>query len=170
WCIRSWTATSSPYYPMDAKLGGVTVFPGTNHLMGAPNGLRHYPVPLQPIVSWASDLHFWTKAGYTLGGMHSGGLGPVWAYLGVPLSVVFAVYAWRRCRPVFWFFIVPTALLFLIQPDHWYARYTIGLAPLGAIAVAWAITATWRPAWGRVALGVATLVLAASAAFITTRR
>jgi len=169
WYIRSWIAKGSPYYPMDVKLAGVTVFPGANHLTGAPPSLAKYPSPIQPLISWASDLHFWTKHGYTLGGMNAGGLGPVWSYFGVVLSVVFAVYSWRRCRPVFWFFIVPTALLFFAQPDHWYSRYTIGIAALGAIAVAWAMTATWRPAWGRVALGAATLVLAGGAGWMATR-
>jgi hypothetical protein len=169
WYIRSWLAKGSPYYPMDVKVAGVTVFHGTNHLTGAPPSLDRYPVSIQPLVSWASDLDFWTKRGYTLGGLESGGLGPVWSYFGAVLSVVFAVYAWRRCRPVFWFFVVPTALLFLIQPDHWYSRYTIGCAALGAIAVAWAMTTAWRPAWARVALGVATLVLAGGAGWVATR-
>jgi len=169
WYIRSWLAKGSPYYPMEVKFGGVTVFQGANHLTGAPPSLAQYPAPIQPLVSWASDLHFWTKRGYTLGGMNAGGLGPVWSYFGVVLTVVFAVYSWRRCRPVFWFFVVPTAVLFAAQPDHWYSRYTIGIAALGAIAVAWAMTATWRPAWARLALGVATLLLAGGAGWLATR-
>lgn len=169
WYIRSWLAKGSPYYPMVVKVGPVTVFKGTNHLTGAPLSLRHYPAPLQPLVSWWSDIHFWSKSAYTLGGQNAGGLGPVWSYFGAVLSVVFAVYAWRRCRPVFWFFVVPTALLFLVQPDHWYSRYTIGISALGAIAVAWAMTASWRPAWARAALGVATLLLATGAGWIATR-
>lgn len=169
WYLRSWIVTGSPYHPMEVKLGGVTVFAGTNHLAGPPASLGRYPKILQPFISWASDLHFWTKPGYTLGGLTTGGLGPVWAYFGVVSVLVFAVYAWRRCRPVFWFFLVPTGLLLAAQPDNWYSRYTIGIAAGGAIAVAWAITGSWRPARLRLALGVATLFLAAAGGWIATR-
>ena len=168
WYVRSWLARAARTTDggPDRRRDRV---PGNDHLTGAPPGLRRYFAPLQPIVSWASDLHFWTKMGYTLGGLATGGLGPVWAYFGAILSVVFAVYAWRRCRPVFWFFLVPTALLFAVQPDHWYSRYTIAIAAVGAIGVAWAMTADWRPSQARLAFGVAALVLAGAGAWISSR-
>jgi 4-amino-4-deoxy-L-arabinose transferase-like glycosyltransferase len=168
WYVRSWFVTGNPFHPMDVRFLGVTVFAGRNHLTGAPPNLAHHFILLQPLISWASDLHFWTKPGYNLGEL-LGGLGPVWSYFGAILSLAFAVYAWKRCRPVFWLFLVPTALLFVIQPDHWFSRYTIGLAAAGSIAVAWAMTASWRPAWARLALGVATLVLAAGGAWVASR-
>jgi 4-amino-4-deoxy-L-arabinose transferase-like glycosyltransferase len=168
WYVRSWIATGNPFYPMDVRFLGVTVFPGRNHLTGAPPQIRRHFILLQPLVSWASDLHFWTKPAYALGGQF-GGLGPVWSYLGAILTVVFAIYAWRHCRLVFWLFLVPTALLFAIQPDHWYSRYTIGIVAAGSIAVAWAMTAVWRPAWARVTLGVVVLLLAAGGAWVASR-
>jgi hypothetical protein len=168
WYIRSWLRTGSPYYPMEVKLGGVTIFDGKNHLTGAPPHLAQYPKLLQPLISWRSDLHFWTRSGYTLGGFQLGGLGPVWSYFGVIGVVLFAIYAWRQCRPVFWFFLLPTALLFAVQPDNWYSRYTIVIAAAGAVAVAWLMTGT-RLRRTRVVLRVATLVLAAGAGFIATR-
>jgi 4-amino-4-deoxy-L-arabinose transferase-like glycosyltransferase len=168
WYLRSWIVTHNPFHPMDVRFLGVTVFAGTNHLRGAPLQIRRHFILLQPLVSWLSDIHFWTKNGYAYGG-EFGGLGPVWSYFGVVLTIVFAVYAWRRRRPVFWLFLVPTALLFAIQPDHWYSRYTIGLAAAGSIAVAWAMTASWRPAWARLALGAATVVLAAGGAWLASR-
>lgn len=168
WFVRSWIAAGSPYYPMDVRFLGATVFPGRNHLTGAPPQLREHSILLQPLLAWKSDLSFWTEDAHTLGG-RVGGLGPVWSYLGVILTLVFAVYAWRRCRRIFWFFLVPTGLLFAIQPDHWFSRYTIGLVAAGSIAVAWAMTAPWRPASVRLVLGVATLVLAAGGAGIASR-
>jgi 4-amino-4-deoxy-L-arabinose transferase-like glycosyltransferase len=168
WYVRAWIATGSPFHPMDVRFLGVTVFPGTNHLTGAPPQIGRYFILFQPLISWASDLHFWSKGHYSLGG-EFGGLGPVWSYFGAILTIVFAVHAWRRCRPVFWLFLVPTALLFAIQPDHWYSRYTMGLAAAGSIAVAWAMTAPWRPAWAQLGLAVGTLVLAAGGAWMASR-
>ncbi len=168
WYLRSWLRTGSPYYPMEVKFAGVTIFHGANHLTGAPAYLARYPKFLQPLVSWRSDLHFWTRSGYTLGGFQLGGLGPVWSYFGVIGAVLFAIYAWRRCRPLVWFFLLPVALLFALQPDHWYSRYTIELAAVGSVAVAWLMTGT-RLRRPRVVLRVATLVLAGGAGFIATR-
>jgi hypothetical protein len=168
WYVRSWFVTGNPFHPMDVRFLGVTVFAGRNHLTGAPPDLRRHFILLQPLISWANDLHFWTKPSYNLGEL-LGGLGPVWSYFGAILSLVFAVYAWKRCRPVFWLFLVPTALLFVIQPDHWFSRYTIGLAAAGSIAVAWAMTGSWRPTWARLALGLATLVLAGGGAWVASR-
>jgi hypothetical protein len=169
WYLRSWFATGNPFNPMRVRFLGTTVFAGPNNLSGPPPWLRRHFVLLQPLYSWKADLHFLGK-NYTFASQETGGLGPVWTYFGAILTIVFAVYAWKRCRPVFWFFIVPTVLLFAIQPDHWYARYTMGIAAAGSIAVAWAMTASWRPGWGQAVLGVATIVLAAGGAWSASHK
>jgi 4-amino-4-deoxy-L-arabinose transferase-like glycosyltransferase len=168
WYLHSWIVTGSPFHPMNVKLLGATVFEGTNHLGGPPPQLARHSVVLQPFFSWFSDLHFWTKAGYSYG-EEVGGLGPVWSYFGAILVIVFAVHAWRRRRVVFWYFLVPLALFFAAQPDHWLSRYTLPLAAAGSIAVAWVITAPWRPSQLRLAFAGATLALAAGGAFIASK-
>lgn len=166
WYVRSWVTTGNPFYPMNVTIPGATIFEGTNRLGGPPPELARHAVILQPLLSWYSDLHFWTRAGYSYA-EEVGGLGPVWSYLGAILVVVFAVHALQRQRQVFWFFLFPLALFFVIQPDHWLSRYTLLLAAAGSIAVAWALTGTWQPARLRVALAVVALGLAAGGALIT---
>lgn len=167
WYARSWIVTGNPFFPMNTTFLGKTVFAGTNHLNGPPPQLVHHSSVLQPLLSWISDLHFWTKGGYSYE-QRVGGLGPVWSYFGAILTVVFAVYAWQRRRLVFWFFLVPMAILFLFQPDRWWARYTMPLAGVGSVAIAWAVTASWRPARLRTALAVATLAVAAGGAVVAS--
>lgn len=168
WYLRSWISTGNPFHPMNVAVLGTTVFKGTNHLNGPPPQLVHHTFVLQTLLSWYSDIHFWTKGGYSYE-QRVGGLGPVWSYFGAILAVVFAGCAWRGRRTVFWYFLVPMAILFVLQPDRWWARYTMPLAAVGAVAVAWAITASWRPSGLRIVLGVATLILAAGGALIASR-
>ncbi len=168
WYLHSWISTGSPFHPMNVKLLGATVFEGTNHLGGPPPQLARHSVLLQPFFSWFSDLHFWTKPGYSYG-EEIGGLGPVWSYFGAILVIVFAVHAWLRRRVVFWYFLFPLALFFAIQPDHWLSRYTLPLAAAGSIAVAWAITGSWRPSRLRFALAATALALAAGGALVASK-
>jgi len=168
WYVRSWIVTGNPFFPMNTTFLGRTVFAGTNHLNGPPPQLVHDSVVMQTLLSWWSDVHFWTKGGYSYE-QRVGGLGPVWSYFGAILTVVFAWYTWKRRRLVLWFFLVPMAILFVFQPDRWWARYTMPIAAVGSVAVAWAITASWRPERVRTALAVATLVLAAGGAWIASR-
>jgi hypothetical protein len=153
---------------MNTTFLGRTVFAGTNHLNGPPPQLVHHSSVLQPLLSWISDLHFWTKGGYSYE-QRIGGLGPAWSYFGAILTVVFAVYAWQRRRLVFWFFLVPMAILFVFQPDRWWARYTMPLAGVGSVAIAWAVTASWHPARLRTTLAVSTLAVAAGGAFVASK-
>jgi 4-amino-4-deoxy-L-arabinose transferase-like glycosyltransferase len=168
WYLRSWIVTGNPFHPMNVRFLGATVFAGSNHLNGPPPQLARHSSLLQPVLSWYSDLHFWTKGGYSYE-ERLGGFGPVWSYFGAILVIVFAVHAWRRRRIIFWYFLVPMALFFAIQPDHWWSRYTLPLAAAGSIAVAWALTASWRPSQLRLALALATLVLAAGGAWIASK-
>ena len=167
WYLHSWAATGSPFYPMTVKFLGATVFAGTNRLNSPPSELAHHAAVVQPLLSWFADLHFWTKRAYGYGEL-LGGLGPVWSYFGAILVLAFAVYAWRRRRIVLWYFLVPLGLFFTIQPSHWLSRYTLPLTAAGAVAVAWAITASWRPRQLRLALGVAVFGLAASGAVVAS--
>jgi hypothetical protein len=168
WYLRSWIVKGNPFHPMYVHVLGTTVFNGRNHLGGPPSNLVHHSAVMQTLLSWYSDLHFWTRNGYSYGGGR-GGLGPVWSYFGAIMAVAFAVYAWRRQRTIFWFFLVPLAIQFVFQPDRWSARYTLTLAAVGAISVAWALSAAWRPVQLRIALGIATLGLAVGGAWIATK-
>jgi hypothetical protein len=168
WYIRSWISKGNPFHPMYVAVAGKVVFNGRNHLSGPPPDLVHHSAPVQTLLSWYSDLHFWTKNGYPHGGA-LGGLGPVWSYFGAILTIAFAVYAWRRQRTIFWFFLVPMGILFVFQPDRWSARYTMTLAAVGAVSVAWALSTAWRPVQLRFALGLATLALAIGGAWIASR-
>jgi hypothetical protein len=167
WYLRSWIETGNPFYPQRVQLLGATLFDGKDYLSALPPQIVRRSHVLQPVVSWYTDLHFWTRSGYSHD-QRLGGLGPVWSYLGVGLLVVFAVHAWLRRRLVFWYFLVPLAIFFLLQPYDWWSRFTLPLAGGAAVAVAWAIT-SWRAPQLRLALGVATLVLAAAGALLASK-
>lgn len=168
WYLRSWIVKGNPFHPMNTSFLGVTVFKGRNHLNGPPPQLGHHSSVIQTLLSWYGDLHFWTLNGYDFGQM-VGGLGPVWSYFGAVLTLVFGVYAWQRQRRIVWFFLLPLAILWVFQPDRWWARYTMPLAAVGAISVAWALAASWRPWQLRVGLGIATLALAIGGAWTASR-
>lgn len=168
WYLRSWIAKGNPFHPMNTTFLGVTVFNGRNHLNGPPPELGHHSSVIQTLLSWYGDLHFWTLGGYDYG-QEVGGLGPVWSYLGAILTLAFAVHAWQRQRRIVWFFLAPLAILWVFQPDRWWARYTMPLAAVGAISVAWALSASWRSQQVRIALGIATLALAIGGAWTASR-
>ena len=71
---------------------------------------------------------------------------------------------------MFAFALLPVALLLLVQPYDWWSRFTIPLAGIGAVAVAWALTAERAPRVLHRALAVTVVVLGVAGAAIVTAR
>jgi hypothetical protein len=115
---------------------GTTLFRGSarihDYLTVPPGGSRN------PIVeigrSWYQDLHFWTRGDYSYE-ERSGGLGPLWSWLGWPALAIVAGVALVRRRDLALVILVPVALAFAVLPYRWWSRFTIYLAALGAIAI-----------------------------------
>ena len=88
--------------------------------------------PVAVVDSWAEDLLPWRHGTYDFE-QRLGGLGPLWSWLGV-LTIPMVVGLWRR-RSAALAAIAPIFILFLIQPYRWWARFTLPLAAVGAIAI-----------------------------------
>ena len=121
--------------------------------------------PVAVALSWAGDLDFWNQGPYEYE-QRLGGLGPLWPWLGLPLLVATVVVLVRR-RSVVLLPVAAVAVVFLLQPYAWWARFTLPLAALGALAVA--LTATQAP-WRAVrrAVKAVSLVLALAAVVLSS--
>jgi hypothetical protein len=140
WYVRNWVDFGNPLEPFEVKVAGVTLFDGPRSLddiLTTPGGAAD-DSPLVPIGrSWAADVTFWDRGPYDYQ-TRSGGLGPLWACLGVPALAAATVSLWRHRSPAV-LAVVLTAAVFAVQPYRWWSRFTIPLAALGAVAVAmWA--------------------------------
>ena len=169
WYARAWIVTGNPFYPARVEALGLTLFEGRDYLTAPPPRIARQPTLLQPLVSWLADLDFWNQNTYQQG-QRSGGLGPVWSYVGALLVLPFALWAYLRSRTVLAFALLPLALLLLVQPYDWWSRFTIPLAGIGAVAVAWALTAERAPRALRRAFAIAVVVLGVAGAAIVTAR
>ena len=169
WYARAWIVTGNPFYPARVEVLGLALFEGLDYVTAPPPRIARQPTPLQPLVSWLSDVDFWNRNTYQQG-QRLGGLGPIWSYFGALLVLPFALWAYLRSRAVFAFALLPVALLLLVQPYDWWSRFTIPLAGIGAVAVAWALTAERAPRVLHRALAVTVVVFGVAGAAIVTAR
>jgi len=163
WYARNWIDTGNPVHPFRAELAGVRVFDGpfaVDDVLTRPDAGADAPWPVAVLRSWAADLDFWNQGAYDYQ-QRTGGLGPLWPWLALPLLLPGAVVLVRRRDPALLTVALPIVLTFLVQPYRWWARFTLPLAALGALAVvAAAWWAPWR--WARTAVRAAALVLVAA--------
>jgi len=135
WYAKNWVDTGNPVSPFRVHALGVTIFKGSarvdDYLTPAPGGGN----PITQIArSWYADLHFWTRNDYSYE-ERSGGLGPLWSWLGWPALTVATLVALRRKRALAASVLLPAALVFAALPYRWWSRFTIYLAALGVIAI-----------------------------------
>lgn len=160
WYARNWIETGNPVHPFQVELAGTEVFEGplrVDEVLTEPDAGGDEPWPAAIVRSWAADLDFWNQGSYDYQ-QRSGGLGPLWPWLALPLLLPFAVVLLRRRSPAL-LAVGVVGLVFLVQPYAWWARFTLPLAAIGAVAVVAA--ASWAPrAWMRGAVRAVALVLA----------
>ena len=169
WYARNWVDTGNPVYPFRAEVAGVRVFDGpfaVGDVLTRPDAGADDPWPVAVAASWAADLDFWHQGPYDYQ-QRAGGLGPLWAWLALPLLVPCAVVVVRRRDPALLAVAVPILVTFLVQPYRWWARFTLPLAALGALAV---VAAAWHAPWGwaRTAVRVAALALVVAGVALTS--
>lgn len=160
WYVRNWVETGNPAYPFRVEVADAVVFDGplrVDDVLTEPDVGADDPRPATVVRSWATDLDFWNQGSYDYQ-QRSGGLGPLWVWLGLPLLIWLAVVLVRRRNPAL-VALAAVALVLLIQPYAWWSRFTIPLAGVGAIAVSAATL--WAPrAWMRRLVRAAALALA----------
>ena len=171
WYLRNLVETGNPIDPVEVSGLGIVVFDGPvelDELLTVPGGAEGRPWPVQVVLSWARDLAPWVSAdeGYSYE-QRLGGLGPLWVYLGAPLLLLLAARAVAKRR---WSseldFLLPLALLFVLQPYQWWARFTLFLAAAGCVAVVLTLERTGHRR--RVALATAAVLLAGLGAWFAS--
>lgn len=173
WYLRNLAETGNPVHPVEVAPVGIVVFDGPvdlDELLTVPGGAEGHAWPVQVVLSWARDLAPWVSAdqGYSYE-QRLGGLGPLWVYLGAPLVLLMGVRALLRRRSSSELdFLVPVALVFVLQPYQWWSRFTLFLAAAGCVAIALALERTGQRR--RIALATGSVVLAALGAWYATAR
>jgi hypothetical protein len=138
-------------------VAGKTVFAGPQSIgeaeFDSPSHARTaWPVAVSR--SWATDIRFWRQGSYDYQQV-SGGLGPLWIWLGLPLLIP-ASLIWFRERNPAGLLVIVTAAVFIVQPFRWWSRFTLLLPAAGAIAIV--LVATRAPrSW--IAIGIRALAL-----------
>jgi hypothetical protein len=173
WYARNLAEYGSPLYPAEVRIAGVELFQGPFDLeevkqTAVPEQLESYPGPLRWIRSWGQDVLRLAHPGEFIAyDERLGGLGAQWLLLGAPLALLLAAWAARRDRSLLLNFLVPVAVVFVLAPLTWWARFTLVLCAAGAVAVAW-FAERLPDARLRIALMVATLLLAIGSAWSAT--
>jgi hypothetical protein len=170
WYVRNWIDHGNPVYPFRVQVFDTVVFDGPSSVGAIESATTEGDPsswPERTLRSWAKDLDFWHQDTYAYG-QRSGGLGPVWAWLGAPLLALVALSLARRRDASDLgtaLAVAVVGLVFLVQPYRWWSRFTMPLAAIGLVAIAVAI------AWRRVGrlIAVATVGLAIAGAVITVK-
>lgn len=163
WYVRNVAEHGNPVYPFRVSVFGAVLFDGPEHLGPIQEAVTQNQDswPVQTLRAWAADLDFWHQHAYTYE-QRDGGLGPVWAWLGAPLTLLVALGLVRRPR-VLGIAVLVMGVVFVWQPYQWWSRFTIPLAGLGAVSVA--LAASWRVVGRLVRVGV--LALGTAGAVLT---
>jgi hypothetical protein len=166
WYLRNAVDFGNPVYPFHVGVAGTTIFAGTrdvNDILTVPDGLRGEPSWKLVAHSWWSDVLFWRHGAYTYE-TRLGGLGPLWTWLGLPLGLATLAAAVRRRSLELLTLAAAVVVPILVLPYQWWSRFTIPLAALGAVGIAFTLSRL-RSDTGRVVLmGAVTLLACAGIA------
>ncbi len=138
WYIRTWITYGNPFYPV--SILGFKGLGSINQVIiqgNEPLSLRHAPLGVVGSVfsSWIYDLH----AHRFIYDQRLGGFGPQWILLGVPALAVCMVAFARRRRDYLFGLILPVLVLAVASQAAWWARYTMALAGVGCVCLAWCL-------------------------------
>lgn len=138
WYVRTWITYGNPFYPVSILwfkgLGSVSQL-----IIGAnkPATLNHLPLgPLGSVFSsWIFDLH----PHNFVYDQRLGGLGPAWILLGAPALAICIVAFARRRLDYLLGLVLPVVALAVASEAPWWARYTMALAGVGWVCLAWCL-------------------------------
>ncbi len=138
WYARDWVNFGNPVYPYTITVFG-HVFPGWGSVQDVlvkqqtPPQWANLPSWRQALASWQTDLPGQvTTYGYD---QRLGGFGIQWPLLELPALVLFTLYAlWKRLDLCFTL-VLPTLIVFLVQPASWWSRYMVFIVGPAAVAL-----------------------------------
>ncbi|HUL43756.1 MAG TPA: hypothetical protein VLY03_05320 [Bacteroidota bacterium] len=136
WYLRNQVLYGNPFHPFTITLAGHEIVHGIGtpqevlyNNANTPEQIRNLPMWQQIWTSWTSEPEV------TVYDQRLGGLGLQWIALEFPAIVILTVYATFKMKKYLWLLIIPFVVIFLVQPQNWWSRYTIFIAALGAIAL-----------------------------------
>jgi len=140
WPVRNLVHTGNPLWPIEVSVAGRTILDGVgstpiilDEVHNAPALFQALPDPLRVAIAWLQ-----LSGPATTFDDRLAGLGWSWPFLAVPAVILFLVSALRRRD---WgnrilFLLLLVGACFLIQPLHWWSRYTVWLWGGGAVVLA----------------------------------
>jgi hypothetical protein len=165
WYVRNLVEHQNPLYPWNVEVAGVVVEhgprgdPNQDVLEAqAPAKIADDSAPVQLARSWISEplrnYNYDTRLG---------GSGLLWIIAAVPALVFFTIRCIRRRRDILFLFLVPSALILLLQPANWWSRFTVFFLGVGFVALGSELgrLRAWRPKVSRVVeVAIAVIALA----------
>lgn len=171
WYLRNYVNGGSPLYPAELSFFGKEIFPGqpVKEMIALDVSV---PASLE---SWPSGVRFiytWLFGGLLNPGSWVGfdarlaGLGFVWPLVALPsifLCIARAKHMDAPRRTCFIILALIVALAFVVQPNNWWARYTLWLYAIGLPSFALFLSAVPRKVIGKLIFIVATVAIIDSA-------
>ena len=157
WYTRNLIEHENPLYPWNVEVAGVVLLHGPQ---GDPNesvivARNQVPASIAGDTALVQLARSWThepqrRYNYDL---RLGGSGLLWILAAVPALAVFTVQCIRRRRDILFLFLVPFAVILLLQPANWWARFTMFFLGAGFVALAAELEhlRRWRPNVSRLA-------------------
>jgi hypothetical protein len=143
WALRNVARMGNPLWPVQVKLAGRVVLPGTGTMESILDVAHNTPHALVRLSGIARVIHTWLELAGPAGDCDDrlSGLGWAWPLLALPAlaTMLFSVVR-RERRTEQWagvlFVTLVTAFCFALQPMKWWPRYTIWVWGPGALALA----------------------------------
>ncbi len=141
WHARNLLHTGNPMWPVAVRFAGHTLLPGVGSMEEILDVANNTPPELLPLSDWLRVATTWAQwsGPAQVFDERLAGLGWAWPCLALPALAVFAWKLARRYRdhaaPIGWLALM-TGLCFLLQPMHWWSRYTLWVWGAGALVLA----------------------------------
>ena len=164
--LRNLTVTGNPIYPVEVRIIGHLLFPGTGSLDSVLSATANLPQALQDLPSWLRPLRVWLQLSGPAVDFDDrlAGLGYAFPLIALPAMLWVCTRALRhrddKIARTLGLMLVSSGLCLIVQPMTFWSRYTSWLWAPGALASAYALLAIERVGRRRLALLLALMLSA----------